>query len=190
MNTIATWLQGRWSVPAISGLLIAASYTLSQSLGSQPWADALMIAAAVVAGTPVLIKAWHAMTAKIIGIDLLVAVAAIGAIIVGNYWEAAAVTFLFAIGHSLESATLNRTRAALAELIAVAPDVAIVMRDGRQVEVPASTVTQGETVLVKNGAKVPVDGVVSGGTGALDEASITGESMPVEVAEGQAHTIN
>src|SRR5690606_22751872 len=117
-------------------------------------------------------------------IDLLVSVAAIGAVVIGEYWEAAAVTFLFAIGHALESATLNKTRSALAELIAVAPDVAVVLRDGQQVEVGAAEVRQVETVLVKNGAKVPVDGVVSAGTGALDEASITGEAIPVEKSAG------
>jgi Cd2+/Zn2+-exporting ATPase len=79
---------------------------------------------------------------------------------------------------------MNRTRSALAELVAVAPDVAVVMRDGEQVEVPAGAVLLGETVLVKNGAKVPVDGEVVAGTGALDEASITGESIPAEKAEG------
>src|SRR5690606_12304594 len=135
-----------------------------------------MILAAVVAGTPVVLKAWRALTARVVGIDLLVSIAAIGAVIIGNYWEAAAVTFLFAVGHALEAATLNKTRSALAELVAVAPDVAVVLRDGEQVEVPAAQVGTGETVLVKNGTKVPVDGTVSGGTGALDEASITGES--------------
>src|SRR5699024_8476461 len=68
--------------------------------------------------------------------------------------------------------------------VAVAPEVAVVLREGRQREIPAAEVAAAETVLVKNGAKVPVDGVVSGGTGALDEASITGESMPVEKSSG------
>src|SRR5690625_2592899 len=143
-----------------------------------------MIAAAVVAGAPVLLNAVRALGAKVIGIDLLVSIAAVGAVIIGNYWEAAAVTFLFAIGHALESATLNNTRSALAELVAVTPDVAPVLRENKQVEVPAGAVAPGETVLVKNGAKVPVDGVVTGGTGALDEASITGESIPVEKSTG------
>ena len=89
-------------------------------------------------------------------------------------------TFLFAIGHALEAGTMNKTRAALAELVAVAPDVAVVMRDGDQVEIAAHQVRMGEIVLVKNGAKVPVDGQVVSGTGAIDEASITGESIPVE----------
>src|SRR5680860_106875 len=124
------------------------------------------------------------MTARVVGIDLLVSVAVIGALIIGQYWEAAAVTFLFGIGHALEAATWSKTGSALAELVAVAPDVAVVMRDGLQVEVPAAGVVMGETVLVKNGAKVPVDGVVIEGTGGLDEASITGESIPVEKSAG------
>ena len=91
--------------------------------------------------------------ARVIGIDLLVSIAAIGAVIIGEYWEAAAVTFLFAIGGALENATLNKTRSALAELVAVAPDTAVVLRDGQQKEIPAAEVELGETVLVKNGAK-------------------------------------
>src|SRR5690606_41005402 len=92
--------------------------------------------------------------------------------------------FRSAVGHAWGPMTLDRTRAALAALVAVAPDVAVVLRDGEQHQVAASAVRMGETVLVKNGAKVPVDGEVIGGTGALDEASITGESIPAEKAEG------
>src|SRR5699024_993250 len=68
--------------------------------------------------------------------------------------------------------------------VAVAPEVAVVLREGRQREIPAAEVAAAETVLVKNGAKVPVDGVVSAGPGALDEASITGESIPEEKSAG------
>lgn len=177
-------LRGKWAVPIISGLLILVSVAASGLFREGTWGDILMVAAAVVAGTPIVTKAVRALLVRIIGIDLLVSVAAIGAIIIANYWEAAAVTFLFAIGHALESATLNKTRSALAELVAVAPDVAIVVRDGQQVEVPAPAVETGETVLVKNGAKIPVDGTVLDGSGAVDEASITGESIPVEKAAG------
>ena len=168
----------------ISGLLIVASFVVAKVFGSDEVGNIFMVAAAVVAGTPIVIKAARALTARVVGIDLLVSVATIGALIIGQYWEAAAVTFLFGIGHALEAATLNKTRSALAELVAVAPDVAVVMRDGQQVEVPAAGVVMGETVLVKNGAKVPVDGEVIAGTGGLDEASITGESIPVEKSTG------
>ncbi|MPV36431.1 heavy metal translocating P-type ATPase [Georgenia subflava] len=184
MNTLRQWWRGRWTVPVVSGLLILASIVIARAFGSDAVSDAAMVAAAVVAGAGIVVKAVRALTAKVVGIDLLVSVAAVGAVIIGEYWEAAAVTFLFAVGHALEAATLSRTRSALAELVAVAPDVAVVLRDGEQVEVPAGAVVVGETVLVKNGAKVPVDGEVVGGTGALDEASITGESIPVEKVSG------
>ncbi|TDC61745.1 cation-translocating P-type ATPase [Actinomadura sp. GC306] len=174
----------RWSVPLLSGLLIVLSFAVPAVSGAGAAGDALMVAAAVVAGWGIVAKAVRALAARVVGIDLLVSVAAIGAVIIGEYWEAAAVTFLFAVGHALENATLSRTRSALAELVAVAPETAVVLRDGEQAEVPAASVAAGETVLVKNGARVPVDGVVLGGTGALDEASITGESIPVEKTTG------
>lgn len=143
-------------------------------------ANALMLTAAVVAGYGIALKAYRSLRVKFIAIDLLVSIAAIGAIVIGNFWEAAAVTFLFSIGNALEVATLNKTRSALRELIAVAPDTAVVMRGGQQREVPAHTVKLGEIVLIKAGAKVPVDGIVTEGSGAIDQSPITGESIPVE----------
>src|SRR5690554_1201539 len=177
-------MSNRWAVPAVSGFLIVVALVLLQAFRLDTVGNLAMVAAAVVAGSRIVTSALRALRSKIIGIDLLVSVAAIGAVIIGEYWEAAAVTFLFAIGHALEAATLNKTRSALAALVAVAPDVAIVLRNGEQVELPAGAVVMGEIVLVKNGAKVPVDGEVLDGRGAIDEASITGESMPVEKTAG------
>lgn len=203
-NAFRKWRYGNWFIPVVSGLLILVSFGVEKlfggswnvTVGPQWWIDAgehahgsghvftlanaFMLAAAIVAGYGIVVKAVRALLVKFISIDLLVSIAAIGATLIGNFWEAAAVTFLFAIGHALEAGTMNKTRAALAELVAVAPDVAVVMRDGEQVEIAAHQVRMGEIVLVKNGAKVPVDGQVVSGTGAIDEASITGESIPVE----------
>ncbi|MGO1172968.1 MAG: heavy metal translocating P-type ATPase, partial [Actinomycetaceae bacterium] len=184
MNVVQQWWHGPWRVPTISGALIALAFFVEYALGSLLASQVLMTVAAVVAGVPIAVKAVRALMVRSISIDLLVTVAAAGALVIGEFWEAAAVTFLFALGHGLEARTMNKTRSALAELVAVAPDVAVVLREGEQVEVPAAAVAGGETVLVKNGAKVPVDGVVTGGTGALDEASITGESIPAEESEG------
>lgn len=204
MNAFRKWRYGNWFIPVVSGLLILVSFGVEKlfggswnvTVGPQWWIDAgehahgsghvftlanaFMLAAAIVAGYGIVVKAVRALLVKFISIDLLVSIAAIGATLIGNFWEAAAVTFLFAIGHALEAGTMNKTRAALAELVAVAPDGAVVMRDGEQVEIAAHQVRMGEIVLVKNGAKVPVDGQVVSGTGAIDEASITGESIPVE----------
>ncbi|WP_220432808.1 hypothetical protein, partial [Raoultella terrigena] len=86
MNALRIRLQGRWTIPLVSGPAILASLALDRLAGAPVWGDALMIAAAVAAGVPVVIKAYHAATAKVVGIDLLVSVAAVGAILVGNYW--------------------------------------------------------------------------------------------------------
>lgn len=208
MSKLQRWFRGRWAVPTISGFFIVLSCevvhiadgTFDSTVGPRWWVDAgthahhgldeftlanlLMLSAAIIAGYQIFISAIRALSTKMISIDLLVSVAAIGAIIIGNFWEAAAVTFLFSIGHALEAGTVNKTRSALAELVAVAPDTAVVLRDTVQHEIPAHEVTHGETVLVKHGAKVPVDGTVTSGTGSIDEASITGESMPVEKSAG------
>jgi Cd2+/Zn2+-exporting ATPase len=182
MTRLERWAAVRWRVPALAGALIVASFALANVAVLA--ADALMIAAAVVAGASIAQRAWRALRARAIGIDLLVSVAAIGAVVIGEYWEAAAVTTLFTVGSALEAATLIRTRAALAALVKVAPARAIVVRGGEQVEVAATSVEVGETVVVKHGAKVPVDGEVIAGGGNIDEAAITGESLPVEKSLG------
>ncbi|MEZ7897761.1 MAG: cation-translocating P-type ATPase [Flaviflexus sp.] len=179
-----SWLRGPWGIPTVAGGLIISSWIASGVVGSSLWGDIFMMMAAVVAGTPIVRKAVRALRVGSIAIDLLVSVAAIGAIIIANYWEAAAVTLLFSFGHALEARTMNKTRSALSDLIEVAPDVAIVLRDDQQVEVPAGSVKIGETIVIKNGSKVPVDGIVISGSGALDEASITGESIPASKGEG------
>ena len=145
----------------------------------------LLLAAAVLAGWPVAVQAWRALTVRVVGIDLLVTVAAVGAVALGELWEAAAVTTLFAVGKALEGATLDRTRGALADLVASAPERAVVVRDGRQLEVPAAEVVPGETVVVRHGERVPVDGLVVAGFGAVDESAITGESVPAEKSGGE-----
>src|SRR5699024_11374696 len=98
-------------------------------------ANALMLLAAVVAGYSIVINAVRALASRVISIDLLVSVAAIAAIIIGNFWEAAAVTFIFVIGNSLEAATMNKTQSALTALIAVASDVAVVIRTGQHQQI-------------------------------------------------------
>ena len=148
MTRFNGFLTGRWAVPIISGTLIIASWIASGLAGAHAVANGLMLAAAVVAGWRIARGAVRALMVRDIGIDALVTVAAVGAILIGNYWEAAAVTFLFAVGNALESATLNKTRSALQELIAVAPDEAVVLRGGEQVTVGAAEVDAGELVIV------------------------------------------
>lgn len=162
--------------PAIAAALIAASW-----LTGWQW---LMLAATAVAGYKIAISAFQALRLKLITIDLLVVVASVGAIIINNYWEAAAVTFLFSLGKALEKATLNKTRKALSDLVEQAPETATVIRpSGEQETVELWELVPGDTIVVRNGEQVPVDGTVLSGHGGVDEATITGESVPAEKVE-------
>ena len=175
-----TWKT--WGVVGVSALLIALSWL---SPAESLIADALMIAAAVVAGWNIAISSIQALRIKMVSIDLLVVVAAIGALFINNYWESAAVTFLFALGKALEKATMNRTRKALSDLVDSAPETATKLHDDGSTEtVEVWELMPGEKVLVRNGEQIPVDGRVISGFAGVDEASITGESVPAEKSEG------
>src|SRR5690625_3279198 len=119
-----TWKT--WGVVGVSAVLLALCWL---SPAACRIADALMIAAAVVAGWNIAISAIQALRIKMVSIDLLVVVAAIGALFINNYWESAAVTFLFALGKTLEKATMNRTRKALSDLVDSAPETATKLHD-------------------------------------------------------------
>jgi len=164
-------------VVALAGALAGAAWLLEKN-------QILMTLAAVVAGFPVARQAWDGLRAKQLSIPLLVTVAAAGAIFIGETWEAAAVTWLFVLGSYLEDLTLERTRAALRSLIDLRPRTAHVKRDDQLVEIPAEAVTAGETVVIRPGDRVPVDGKVLAGRAALDTAALTGEPLPAEAGPG------
>ncbi len=160
------------------GIDITSSFSLNIS-------DILMILAAAAAGYPIAVNAFQAIRYKILGIDALVTLAVIGALYIREYWEAAAVTFLFMLGNYLESRALEKTRSAIKSLLELAPDKARVIRDGEEIEISPDKVMKGEIVIVKPGEKIPVDGKVVEGNAYVNQASITGESMPVSREYGE-----
>lgn len=111
--------------------------------------DLLMIAAAVAAGYPIAVNAFQAIRFRIVGIDALVTLAVVGAILIREYWEAAAVTFLFMLGDYLESRALEKTRSAIRSLLELAPDTARVLRNGEEVELAPEEVETGDLVIVR-----------------------------------------
>ncbi|AHC14449.1 heavy metal translocating P-type ATPase [Salinispira pacifica] len=143
-----------------------------------------MMAAGISAGYPIFTKAFSALRYKILGIDALVTIAVIGAVIIGEYWEAAAVTFLFSLGDYLESRSIEKTRSSIKALLDLAPVTARVLRDGQEQVMSAEGVEQNDLIVVKPGEKVSVDGIVTQGYGALNQAAITGEPLPVEAQSG------
>ena len=172
-----------WITFGSAGLIVLAlisNYLLNWNAG---WVG-FMVLAWLLAGHDIAIRAWQALRVRHLSIELLVTVAAAGAIVIGEYWEAAAVTFLFMLGAWLEGRTMRHTRGALKQLLDAAPSMATVLRNGEAVEVPAGAVQLDETVLVKAGQRIPVDGEVIEGSAAVNEAAISGEPIPAEKAPG------
>jgi Cd2+/Zn2+-exporting ATPase len=117
-------------------------------------------------------------------IEMLMTVAAVGAVLIGAASEAAVVLLLFTLGELLESIVAGRARAGIRALSALAPRTALLIEDGAAREVAASTLRPGHIVLVRPGGRVPTDGVIIEGSSELDESPITGESLPVARQEG------
>ena len=143
-------------------------------------ANGALITASIIGVAPIVIQAYQALKVKVVSIDVLVTIAVFGAFLIQNYEESAVVTFLFLFGAYLEQRTLNKTRSAIKELTELAPESALKkMENGEFEEVDVDDVDEGDILLVKTGMKVPVDGTVIKGEGYINEASITGESVPV-----------
>lgn len=167
---------------AVSGGIILLSLALKElNVYLNIWniSKALLIASAFIAGYPIALNAVRALRYKIIGIDALVTLAVIGAMFIGEYFEAAAVTFLFMFGNYLESITLEKTRSAIKSLLDLAPATGRVLREGKEIELSADEVIKGDMVIVKPGEKIPVDGTIIEGKAYVNQAAITVEAMPV-----------
>ncbi len=168
----------------ISSGLVFSSFILKEMAESgaafaQLPAVAFMLATAGFAGFPIFKKAFGALRYRIVGIDALVTIAVVGAIAIGEFWEAAAVTYLFSLGDYLESRTIEKTRSSIKALLDLAPDTVRVRRSGSEAELRPEEVLVGDIVIVKPGEKIGVDGRVMEGSGYVNQATITGESLPV-----------
>ena len=143
---------------------------------------ALLIPAYLVLGYDVL---WQAvrniLRGRVFDEHFLMSVSTLGAFAVGEYPEAAAVMLFYQIGEYFQSLAVQRSRRSIAALLDIRPDTAEVLRGGEAVTVPCESVAVGETILVRPGARVPLDGVVLEGDSMLDTAALTGESVPRSV---------
>ena len=172
-------------ITLISAILIVIGFTSALGFKNEFIAVWALAIASVLGLAPIAIQAYQALRVKVVSIDLLVTIAVIGAFFIKNFEESAIVTFLFLFGAFLEQRTLNKTRSAIKELTEMAPESALKqMANGEFEEAEVDEVDVGDILLVKTGAKIPVDGTVLSGEGSINEASITGESLPVSKEEG------
>lgn len=174
-------LKHKNKITSISGLLIALGLIAHFIFANTTISNSAFIIASILGVTPISLQAYQAMKVKVVSIDVLVTIAVIGALFIQNYEESAIVTFLFLFGSYLEQRTLNQTRSAIKELTEMAPETAFKQLTGGQfAEVDIDEVEEGDILLVKTGAKIPVDGRVTTGKGYVNEANITGESLPLK----------
>ncbi|MBD3949044.1 cadmium-translocating P-type ATPase [Tuanshanicoccus lijuaniae] len=175
------WLSRyrNWLTTVTGILIILAFLTKWLWHNGQISADILLIAS-LVGGFPIFIQAFQALKVKVISIDFLVTLAILGAFVIQEFEESAIVSFLFLFGAYLEQRTLAKTRSAIKELVEMVPETAFRQIDnGEFEEVFIDEVDKEDVLLVKTGGKIPVDGVVVAGSGTANEASITGEAIPV-----------
>ncbi|HHV64361.1 MAG TPA: heavy metal translocating P-type ATPase [Peptococcaceae bacterium] len=172
-------------IALISAILIIIAFTGELGFKNTNIFTWSLISASLLGIAPIAIQAYQALKVKVVSIDVLVTIAVGGAFLIKNYEEAAIVTFLFLFGAFLEQRTLNKTRSAIKELTEMAPESALKqMENGEFEEVEVDEVDVGDILLVKTGAKVPVDGTVLTGEGYVNEASITGEPVPASKKKG------
>ncbi|WP_460696976.1 heavy metal translocating P-type ATPase [Nocardia thraciensis] len=124
--------------------------------------------------------AWRSLRRGRFEVDFLMLVAAAGAAAVGKWAEGSVLLFLFSLGHALEEYAMSRARRSIEALGELAPRTALVRRDGRVAELPVDDLRLGDTVVVLPNSRLSADGIVIAGRGAVDESSVTGESMPVD----------
>ena len=134
---------------------------------------------------------WHATWIALLdlrhgkaNIDLLMVIAAVGSAMLGEWWEGAVLLFLFSLSHALEAFILGRTRTAIASLMELAPDEATRIRDGHEELVPVDILMPGDRIIVRPSERIAADGVVREGVSSVDQAIMTGESMPVDKQPG------
>ena len=164
----------------LAGLAVAWAYGGGADLGAAGLATGLYVAAMVLGGYFTFFSAGGDLLRGRLQIDFLMLVAAAGASALGKYGEGALLLFLFSLGHALEHYALRRARRSIAALSELAPAVALVRRGGELREVPIEELTVGEVIVVRPNSKIAADGVVALGSSAVNQAAITGESIPAD----------
>jgi Cd2+/Zn2+-exporting ATPase len=177
----------------LSGVLVG----LAALGSSRGWRAEIVVgcalAAIAAAGPPTFRRAWTSLRSRVLDIHVLMAVAVTGAMVLGDWVEAGSVVFLFALAQWLEGRSLHRARKAIAALMDLAPSEATVRRDGRHERRPVADLVEGDMVLVSPGEKIAADGTVTAGESDVNQAPVTGESLPVTRRAGDrvfAGTIN
>ena len=172
-------------VPGLVGILILVSWALAYwDIGPSFLNAGLALFATLFGGYLRFLTGFKDIAKRKITVNVFVTVALVATIAIGEFRAAAVIVFIMAVAGALESYTLDKTRSSIRNLLDLTPKQAMVRRDNEELLVPAQDVKMGETVIVRPGGRIPVDGVVVAGESCVNQAPITGESMPVEKCQG------
>ena len=171
----------------VAAALLAAGILLKVLLSGLPWVStAVLLAAFVVAAAEIIVQAiGNIREGEVFGESFLMAIAGIGAVCIGEIPEGVMVFLLYRLGEYLQTKAVSSSRKSISALLDVRPDRANLLENGVSREVEAEEVRIGQTILVRPGEQVPLDGVVLSGESQLDTAALTGESVPRDIAPGQ-----
>ncbi len=168
----------------MSAVLVGAGFVVELTAGDRRWAALPFALAIVTGGVHTAKRAWMSVRGRTLDIYVLMLVAVAGAVALGQWSEGASVVFLFALAQLLESRAMERARGAIRALMDLAPQTALVTRGGVESVLSVDDVRVGDVVIVRPGEKIPLDGRVTTGTSHVNQAPVTGESLPVEKAPG------
>lgn len=177
------WQVRELQLAAVAGVLLLGGF-LARWAGSDVTGVVLHLLAAAVGGWTFVPGALRSLAKRRIGVGTLMTIALIGAIVLGQFAEAAALAFLFSISEALEDYSLTRTRRGLRALMALVPTRITILAGGAEKVVSPEQLRVGDLMLVRAGERIPSDGVVATGRSSVDTSAITGESMPVEIGPG------
>ena len=174
-------------------LFLLLALAIQKASGVSGITHVLYVGAYVFAGQKGVRSAFASLRERVLDVDVLMVLAALGAAVIGAPFEGALLLFLFSFSNVLQRHAMERTQKAIESLLTLRPSEAMVKRNGRIEKVPVEDLEIGETVIVRPGEQIPVDGVISEGSTNVDESSLTGESMPVSKPQGShlfAGTLN
>lgn len=178
---------------ALGLIALIAAFSVEKMQGLHAPAIALYAAAYLFAGQQGVRSAIASLREKVLDVDVLMVLAALGAALIGAPFEGALLLFLFSFSNVLQRYAMERTQRAIESLLTLRPSEALVKRGGETLKVPVEELEINEIVIVRPGEQIPVDGVIAEGSTNVDESSLTGESMPVSKSVGSplfAGTLN
>ena len=187
------WRNKKLMTTLLSGLFLFLATILEWSGFSEQSLLPFYVISIFIGGYYVAKSGWYGLRSYTLDSNFLMTIAAIGAAAIGQWSESATVVFLFSLGNSLQSYTMDKTRESLRTMMKLAPLEALVKRNSLEETLPVSEIIINDIVLVKPGERIPMDGVVTLGFSTVNQATITGESLPIEKKQGDivyAGTLN